>query len=165
VRQVVHHLPDSHLNGYTRFHLALTESSPTIKPYDEAGWARLPDARGPVDLSLDLLEALHRRWVFLLEQLRADDWARVYRHPGQGRDFTLDEALALYAWHGGTTPRTSPPCAPQGMDRADSGPPAGDRRPRVEICAGGVRTRAPRRGQLAAFMEVVDQRVAPLGSP
>jgi len=100
VRQVVHHLPDSHLNGYTRFHLALTEPSPTIKPYDEARWARLPDARGPVDLSLDLLEALHRRWVFLLEQLRADDWACVYHHPGQGRDFTLDEALALYAWHG-----------------------------------------------------------------
>jgi uncharacterized damage-inducible protein DinB len=101
VRQVVHHLPDSHLNGYTRFRLALTEASPAITPYDEGRWARLPDARtGPVEPSLDLLAALHARWVLLLEQLPAGDWTRVYHHPGQGRDLTLDEALALYAWHG-----------------------------------------------------------------
>lgn len=100
-RQVVHHLADSHLNAYIRFRLALTEPSPTIKPYDEAAWARLPDgASGPVELSLDLLAALHRRWVLLLEQLGADDWARAYHHPALGRDVTLDEALALYAWHG-----------------------------------------------------------------
>jgi uncharacterized damage-inducible protein DinB len=101
LRQVVHHLPDSHVNGYTRFRLALTESRPTIKPYQEARWAELSDGRtAPVDLSLDLLETLHRRWVGLLEGLAAGDWSRSYLHPDQGREITLDEALALYAWHG-----------------------------------------------------------------
>lgn len=100
-RQVVHHLADSHANAYIRFRLALTEPSPTIKPYDEAAWARLPDGvSGPVELSLDLLAALHRRWVLLLEHLAPEDWARTYHHPALGRDVTLDEALALYAWHG-----------------------------------------------------------------
>lgn len=101
VRQVVHHVPDSHLNAYTRFKLSLTESRPVIKPYLEARWAEFPDAStAPVDVSLDLLDALHRRWVSLLGRLRPEDWARGYHHPEQGRDYSLDEALALYAWHG-----------------------------------------------------------------
>jgi uncharacterized damage-inducible protein DinB len=101
VRQVVHHVPDSHVNGYTRFKLALTERGPAIKPYQEARWAELPDGRtAPVALSLDLLEALHRRWVLTLEGLAADDWSRTYFHPDQEREITLDEGLALYAWHG-----------------------------------------------------------------
>jgi uncharacterized damage-inducible protein DinB len=100
VRQVVHHLPDSHMNGYTRFRLALTEEQPTIKPYDEARWAELADARsGPVDVSLGLLAALHTRWVALLESLQAEQWALAYRHPDMGV-VSLGTALALYAWHG-----------------------------------------------------------------
>jgi len=101
VRQVVHHLPDSHLNAYTRFRLALTESSPTIKPYEEARWAELPDARSaPIEISLGLLDALHVRWVLLLRQLKPGDWSRTYHHPEHRRDWTLDEVLAMYAWHG-----------------------------------------------------------------
>ncbi len=101
VRQVVHHVPDSHLNAYTRFRLALTEQSPTIRPYDEARWAELTDARsGPIDMSLSLLEALHARWVLLLRRLGPEDWARGFVHPEKGREQTLDEVLAMYAWHG-----------------------------------------------------------------
>jgi uncharacterized damage-inducible protein DinB len=101
VRQVVHHLPDSHLNAYTRIKLALTEDEPTIKPYEEARWAELPDARsGPVELSLTLLECLHRRWVLLLRELGPNDFRRRFRHPEHGRTMDLDEVLALYAWHG-----------------------------------------------------------------
>lgn len=101
VRQVVHHLPDSHLNAYTRIKLALTEEEPTIKPYEEARWAELPDARsGPVEPSLALLEFLHQRWLLLLRTLRPSDFARRFRHPEHGRVFDVNEALALYAWHG-----------------------------------------------------------------
>jgi hypothetical protein len=101
VRQVVHHVPDSHLNGYARFRLALTEAGPTIKTYDQSLWAGLPDARAaPPEPSLVLLDALHRRWVLLLEALGARDWERTYHHPDQGRAISLDEGLALYAWHG-----------------------------------------------------------------
>jgi len=101
VRQVVHHVPDSHLNAYTRTRLALTEDSPTIKPYEEARWAELPDARSlPVEISLRLLEALHARWVPLLERLGPADGARQFRHPEQGRLITIDEVVAMYAWHG-----------------------------------------------------------------
>jgi hypothetical protein len=101
VRQVVHHLPDSHLNAYTRIKLALTEDEPTIKPYEEARWAELPDARsGPVELSLTLLECLHRRWVLLLRELGPDHFHRRFRHPEHGRMIALDEVLAMYAWHG-----------------------------------------------------------------
>ena len=101
VRQVVHHLPDSHLNAYTRMKLALTEDEPTIKPYEEARWAELPDARtGPVEISLGLLESLHHRWVLLLRQLRPADFGRRFRHPELGRSLELDELIALYAWHG-----------------------------------------------------------------
>ena len=82
VRQVVHHLPDSHLNAYTRIKLALTEDEPTIRPYEEARWAELPDARnGPVELSLTLLDVLHQRWVLLLRGLRPGDFRRRFRHP------------------------------------------------------------------------------------
>jgi uncharacterized damage-inducible protein DinB len=100
VRQVVHHVPDSHLNAYTRIKLALTEDEPTIKPYEEARWAELPDMRAPVEISLALLESLHRRWVLLLRELTPADLNRRFRHPEHGRTMALDEVLALYAWHG-----------------------------------------------------------------
>ena len=99
LRQVVHHVPDSHLNAYVRFKLALTEQTPTIKPYDENEWARLPDAKGPVDDSLMLLEALHRRWVILLESMTASDFARHLVHPDRGQ-VSNDWLLQLYSWHG-----------------------------------------------------------------
>ena len=85
VRQVVHHIPESHMNAYVRFKLALTEEEPTIKPYDEGLWAELDDARtAPIEVSLVLLEALHRRWVLMLESLSAADIARKFRHPELG---------------------------------------------------------------------------------
>ncbi len=100
VRQVVHHLPDSHLNSYMRFRLALTEQEPTIKPYDQALWAELPDSRtAPLEVSLSLLESLHGRWVILLRSLTAADWKRTFRHPELGV-VTLERTAALYAWHG-----------------------------------------------------------------
>ncbi len=100
VRQVVHHVPDSHLNSYLRFRLALTENEPTIKPYDQSRWAELTDARtAPVELSLALLESLHKRWVLLLRSLSATDLSRKFRHPELG-EVTLGKNLALYAWHG-----------------------------------------------------------------
>jgi uncharacterized damage-inducible protein DinB len=100
VRQVVHHLADSHMNAYARFRLALTEAEPTIKPYDETRWAELSDARtAPVEISLALLESLHRRWVMLLRSLAPGDFARRFRHPEHGL-MTLEKNLALYAWHG-----------------------------------------------------------------
>jgi len=100
VRQVVHHLPDSHMNTYTRFRLALTEDEPTIKPYDQERWAALEDARtAPIELSLTLFESLHSRWVLLLRSLAAQDFARTFRHPEMGT-VNLDKYLALVAWHG-----------------------------------------------------------------
>ena len=100
VRQVVHHLPDSHLNSYIRFKLALTEDAPLIRTYDEARWAQLEDARtAPVEVSLYLLEALHRRWALLLGSLTDADFARSFRHPEWGV-VSLDKAVGLYAWHG-----------------------------------------------------------------
>lgn len=100
IRQVVHHVPDSHMNSYVRFKLALTEDEPTIKPYDEAAWALLPDtAATPVETSLALLEALHERWVTLLRGLSEEQWKRTMRHPVNGL-LRLDQVLALYAWHG-----------------------------------------------------------------
>lgn len=101
VRQVAHHLPDSHLNAYIRFKLALTEDSPTIKPYAEARWAELPDTAGTqVGVSLMLLEALHRRWVVLLRAMDEAQWARAFFHPEQEKLLRLDGILAMYAWHG-----------------------------------------------------------------
>jgi uncharacterized damage-inducible protein DinB len=100
VRQVVHHLADSHLNSYVRFRLALTEDEPTIKPYNEKLWAQLSDAQtAPPDLSLTLIEALHQRWVLLLRSLKPQDFARTVKHPELGK-VTLEKYLALYAWHG-----------------------------------------------------------------
>ena len=100
VRQVVHHVPDSHLNSYTRFKLALTENEPVIKPYAEDRWAELPDGKsGPVEVSLRLLECLHSRWVALLRSMNEDDWKRTFRHPDSGL-LRLDQNAALYAWHG-----------------------------------------------------------------
>ena len=100
VRQVVHHVPDSHINSYVRFKLALTENEPEIKPYDEAAWALLPDtAETPIETSLALLECLHARWVTLLRGLIEEQWQRNLRHPERGL-IRLDQLLALYAWHG-----------------------------------------------------------------
>jgi hypothetical protein len=100
VRQVVHHMPDSHMNSYVRFRLALTEDAPTIKPYDESRWAELTDARtAPIEISLMLLESLHARWALLLRGLKPGDFAREFRHPELGT-VSLDRNLALYAWHG-----------------------------------------------------------------
>ena len=100
VRQVVHHVPDSHLNAYIRFKLALTEDTPTIKPYDEAKWARLEDSKStPIATSLALLDAVHDRWVRILRVMSASDFARTLDHPEIGV-MNLDQALALYEWHG-----------------------------------------------------------------
>ena len=101
LRQVVHHVPDSHLNAYVRFKLALTEANPTIRPYDEGRWAELPDTAGTqIGVSLVLLEALHRRWVILLRAMQEADWARTFFHPEHEKSFRLDRILAMYAWHG-----------------------------------------------------------------
>jgi len=101
VRQIVHHLADSHLNAFVRFRLALTEDRPAIKPYDETRWAQLADSKtANVDLSLQLLEALHARWVLLLRALSDADIQRSYFHPEHQREFQLAEAIALYAHHG-----------------------------------------------------------------
>jgi uncharacterized damage-inducible protein DinB len=100
VRQVVHHVPDSHMNAYVRFKLALTEDEPTIKPYNEALWADLADSKNTsTEVSLALLENLHYRWVQLLWSLGPADWTRKLRHPEMGT-LTLDDVLTLYAWHG-----------------------------------------------------------------
>ena len=100
VRQVVHHLADSHMNAYVRFRLALTEDEPTIKPYHEAAWADLSDARtGPIDVSLTLLSALHSRGVALMRGMTPEQWERAFRHPERGL-LRLDQTLAMYAWHG-----------------------------------------------------------------
>jgi hypothetical protein len=100
VRQLVHHVADSHINAYVRMRLALTEDWPTIKPYEEAEWAKLEDARTlPVEVSLALLKSLHLRWVTLLESLTDADWARGYVHPESGRE-TLETVAAIYNWHG-----------------------------------------------------------------
>jgi DinB superfamily len=100
VRQVAHHVPDSHLNAYIRFKLALTEEEPAIKTYKEALWAELADTRQvPVEVSLVLLETLHRRWVALLRSLAAGDFDRTLLHPDHGV-INLNQLLGIYAWHG-----------------------------------------------------------------
>jgi uncharacterized damage-inducible protein DinB len=100
VRQVVHHVPDSHLNSYVRFKLALTEDEPNIKTYAEDRWAELADTKStPVEVSLTMLDALHDRWVRLLQSLSPEEWKRTFRHPELGA-MTLEKTLALYAWHG-----------------------------------------------------------------
>lgn len=100
VRQVIHHLADSHMNSFVRFKLALTEDSPTIKPYREGAWAETTDSqRFPVEASLAILDGLHRRWVALLRSMSESDFDRTFTHPDRGR-MTLAVNLALYAWHG-----------------------------------------------------------------
>jgi DinB family protein len=100
VRQVVHHVPDSHLNAYIRFKLAVTERNPTIKPYDETAWAELKDSElTPIEVSLALLESLHARWSVLLRSLKTSDFERTWVHPESG-PHDVDWLLGLYAWHG-----------------------------------------------------------------
>jgi uncharacterized damage-inducible protein DinB len=101
IHQVVHHVPDSHMNAYIRFKLGLTEDSPVIKPYDEAAWAELSDTRNlPINVSLTLLHALHTRWVELLNNIAEPEWNKTVFHPGQQRTLTLWQLLKSYAWHG-----------------------------------------------------------------
>jgi len=100
VRQLVHHVPESHMNSYMRYKWALTEDEPTIKPYFEDRWAELSDARtSPIEPSLALLESLHQRWITLLRALTEEDWKRTFRHTDLGL-VRLDQNAALYAWHG-----------------------------------------------------------------
>ena len=100
VRQVVHHVPDSHMNSYVRFKLALTENNPTIRPYLEDRWAQLEDGRtGNIEISLVLLEALHKRWILFLRSLSPSDFQKTLVHPDSG-ELRLDKNLCMYAWHG-----------------------------------------------------------------
>jgi uncharacterized damage-inducible protein DinB len=100
VRQVVHHVPDSHMNAFIRFKLALTEDNPTIKPYEEAEWAKLSDVRDtPVETSLRLYESLQERWVVLLRNMTDEEFTRTFQHPELGQ-VRLDRILAMYEWHG-----------------------------------------------------------------
>lgn len=99
VRQVVHHVADSHANGYIRQKLALTEANPTIKPYDEERWAELPDSHLPIDVSLRMIDAIHERWAALLRALPTERFAVPYQHPQSGPQ-TLDSSLSNYSWHG-----------------------------------------------------------------
>lgn len=99
VTQLVHHIADSHMNSYIRFKLALTEDVPTIKPYNEAEWAQLPDSEMAVATSFKLIESLHERWVYLLTSLTEEQLQRAFQHPDSGLT-TLEHAIGLYAWHG-----------------------------------------------------------------
>jgi hypothetical protein len=99
VRQVVHHVADSHMNGYIRVKLALTEDTPTIKPYDENAWATLADMRLPIGVSLTLIDSLHARWVALYRAMSAGQFARSFYHPELYRALSLDEFVQMYAWH------------------------------------------------------------------
>lgn len=99
IRQVIHHVPDSHMNAYVRMKLAVTEDAPAVKTYEEARWAELPEAKSdPIAMSLDLLDALHRRWVAFLRGLPEAEFRKAFMHPEWGR-VTLDESLGMYAWH------------------------------------------------------------------
>jgi len=98
VRQTVHHVADSHMNSFIRFRWAITEDSPTIKPYNEALWAEIPDAKEPVEVSLTLIDSLHRRLVVMLNTFSPEQWTRTLMHPENGV-MTLDKMLGLYAWH------------------------------------------------------------------
>ena len=101
LRQVIHHVADSHLNSYIRFKWTLTEDSPLIKTYSQKDWAMLPEAKSaPISISLDILESLHKRWVLMLKNIDAEDRKREFIHPETNRPFSLNLAIALYAWHG-----------------------------------------------------------------
>jgi uncharacterized damage-inducible protein DinB len=99
VRQVVHHIADSHINGYIRFKLGLTEEQPTIKPYDEASWAKLNDSNLPIEVSITLISSLHKRLVNLLKSFNENDFSKTVNHPENGT-MTLAQLIATYAWHG-----------------------------------------------------------------
>src|SRR5689334_20173411 len=100
IRQVIHHVPDSHMNAYFRFKLALTEDNPTIRPYLENRWAELPDSKsGPMEVSLDLLDVVHKRWVMVLRNMTEEDFKRTFYHPENKTTRTLEVVLALYDWH------------------------------------------------------------------
>ncbi|MDX1807694.1 MAG: putative metal-dependent hydrolase [Paenisporosarcina sp.] len=99
VRQMVHHIADSHMNAYVRFKLALTEENPVIKPYDEEKWAELPDYKLPIDVSLSMLEVLHIRWAELLRNLSPADMEKTFRHPDSG-EVSVGKNIGIYAWHG-----------------------------------------------------------------
>ncbi|PGT82613.1 YfiT family bacillithiol transferase [Bacillus sp. AFS040349] len=100
VRQVVHHLADSHMNSYIRFKLALTEDRPTIKAYDEKTWAAFPDTKLPLSISINLLESLHERWVYLLKSMSMSDFEKTFFHPETNKEISLSTNVALYSWHG-----------------------------------------------------------------
>lgn len=100
IRQVVHHVADSHINAYIRFKLSLTEENPSVRPYHEALWAELPDSRAPVSISLPLIASLHGRWAVVLRAMGDGDFRRTYFHPEFERSFPLDYVLGMYAWHG-----------------------------------------------------------------
>jgi uncharacterized damage-inducible protein DinB len=101
IKQVIHHVADSHMNAYMRFKLGLTENNPTIKTYEEAAWANLDDTSLlPINISLTLLHALHTRWVTILKSMDESDWQRTVFHPGHKKEMTLWSLLAMYAWHG-----------------------------------------------------------------
>lgn len=99
LRQVVHHVADSHMNSLIRFKWALTEDNPTIKAYEEADWALLADYRMPIEPSLKLIEGLHQRWGALLDSFTENEWAKAFVHPQSGESIALKKAVALYAWH------------------------------------------------------------------
>lgn len=99
-RQVLHHLPDSHMNAYVRFKWTLTENKPVIKAYDEKLWAETPEAKQDPRMSLNLLKALHIKWVALMESLTPEDLQKEYIHPETKRNIRLDQMIGLYAWHG-----------------------------------------------------------------
>ncbi|WP_316799188.1 YfiT family bacillithiol transferase [Pedobacter frigidisoli] len=101
LRQVIHHIPDSHMNAYIRFKQAITEDIPVIRPYHEERWAETDEAKnGNIEMSVALLSALHQRWVTFLKTLKLEDYQRRYIHPAQGKELTLANMLGMYAWHG-----------------------------------------------------------------
>ncbi|MDZ4664878.1 MAG: putative metal-dependent hydrolase [Bacteroidota bacterium] len=102
IRQAIHHCADSHMNGFTRLKLALTENKPTIKPYDQNGFANLSDSKMPIDVSLNILEGLHARWYNVVCNLKESDLERKYIHPEYGKEVPMKEFIAQYAWHGAT---------------------------------------------------------------
>lgn len=100
VRQLVHHVADSHMNAYMRFKWALTEDNPTIKPYEEALWAELPDSKMDIDISLTIIDNLHARWVTILRGMTATDFERTFVHPASQKMFALKTSAGMYSWHG-----------------------------------------------------------------
>lgn len=101
IHQLVHHVADSHMNAYIRFKLGLTENNPTIKPYDENAWANLADTTNlPINISLTILHAVHKRWVELLRHIKDEEWLRTVVHPEHNKQMTLWHLLGMYSWHG-----------------------------------------------------------------